>query len=398
MTSSNRIVADGFVGTWADLEPLALPDRAAFFVRTDLEALRAVRHQHENPRELLVAADTRMEPTLVSDLQGIGLDVVSEGGDTVEPASFERPTDEGRIWLLTSGSTGRPKHVGHTLDSLLTVRTEQPQRTWLNPYTPGAYAWWQVTTLALAHPGTSMVCVDATQPWAEIAAEHGVDAASGTPTFWRQALLSQRDELRDVDLKQVTLGGEPVDQAAIDLVREAFPNARVSWIYASSEAGATIAVHDGKAGFPMEWLGSGREGRPNLTIRDGELMISSPHRGLGVNPTLRTGDRAEIRDGRVHITGRLASDEINVGGTKVSVAKVRDTLLAHPGIAWASIKSRKAPIVGSMVQASVVVDNKSLTEDDIVRYASERLAETEVPRRVRILDEIPLTESLKSDV
>ncbi|NLE97501.1 MAG: long-chain fatty acid--CoA ligase, partial [Propionibacterium sp.] len=268
----------------------------------------------------------------------------------------------------------------------------------LNPYTPGAYAWWQVTTLALAHPGTSMVCVDATQHWAEAAAEHGVNAASGTPTFWRQALLSQRDELAGVDFKQITLGGEPVDQAVIDLLREAFPNARVSWIYASSEAGASIAFHDGLAGFPAEWLGSAKEGRPTLTVDGDELLIASPHRGDGVAQTLRTGDRVEVRDGRVHITGRLASDEINVGGTKVSVGKVRDTLLAHPGIAWAAIKARRAPVVGQLVQASVVLDDKSLTEDDIIRYSAERLAETEVPRRVRILDEIPLKESLKSDV
>lgn len=405
LTVTNRLVADGFAGTWEELEPLELPDRAAFFARNNLEALRAVRHQREHQRELLIAAQSRFEPALVDDLLALGLTVVSDGGATVQEPPTQRATDPGRIWLLTSGSTGRPKQVGHTLDTLLTVRGKQPPRTWLNPYTPGAYAWWQVTTLALAHPGTSMVCVDGGHPWAEIAAEHGVDAASGTPTFWRQALLTQRDELAGVDFKQITLGGEPVDQAVMDLLADAFPNARISWIYASSEAGASIAVHDGKAGFPVEWLDGldpldHREDkrRPRLSIDGEELLISSPNRGEGVAPTLRTGDRVEIRDGRVHITGRLGSDEINVGGTKVSAGKVRDVLLAHPGIAWAAIKARKAPVVGNLVQATVVLDDQNLTEDDIIRYCTEHLAETEVPRRVRIVDEIPLKESLKSDV
>ena len=397
LTATNHIVAGDFDGTWADLEPMQLPECAAVFVRDDLEALRAVWHQQEHMRELLVAADSRREPGLEQDLLDLGLNIVADGEVVAEPAEQRRPR-RGRVWLLTSGSTGRPKQVGPTLDTLLTVRGKQPARTWLNPYTPGAYAWWQVTTLALAHPGTSMVCVDGGHPWAEQAAEHGVDAASGTPTFWRQALLTQRDELRGVDFKQITLGGEPVDQAVIDLLKDAFPNARVSWIYASSEAGASIAVHDGKAGFPEAWLSNHKEGRPALSVDGDELLIASPHRGDGVAETLRTGDRVEIRDGRVYITGRLGSDEINVGGTKVSAGKVRGALLEHPGIAWAAIKARKAPIVGHMVQASVVLDDPSLTQDDIIRYCTERLAETEVPRRVRILDEIPLKESLKSDV
>lgn len=397
LSADNRIVAGDFDGSWAELPPITLPDRAAVFVRDDLEALRAVWHQRQHQRELLVAAASRREPGLEQDLLDLGLTIVADGEIVAEPKE-QRTTRPGRVWLLTSGSTGRPKQVGHTLDTLLTVRGKQPPRTWLNPYTPGAYAWWQVTTLALAHPGTSMVCVDGGHPWAEQAAKYGVDAASGTPTFWRQALLTQRDELARVRFKQITLGGEPVDQAVIDLLHQTFPDTRVSWIYASSEAGASIAVHDGKAGFPVEWLDSHKEGRPQLSVDGDELLIASPHRGSGVDEVLRTGDRVEIRDGRVHITGRLGSDEINVGGTKVSAGKVRSVLLEHPGIAWAAIKARKAPIVGNMVQASVVLDDESLTEDDIIRYATEHLAETEVPRRVRILDEIPLKESLKSDV
>lgn len=397
LSAKNTLVAGDFVGTWEDLEPLALPDRAAVFAADDMEALRAVWHQHQNQRELLVAADSRREPGLQQQLLDLGLTIVADGATVAEPTE-DRTTTAGRVWLLTSGSTGRPKQVAHTLDTLLTVRGKQPARTWLNPYTPGAYAWWQVTTLALAHPGTSMVCVDPHEEWAAVAAEHGVDAASGTPTFWRQALMAQGDELAKIPFKQLTLGGEPVDQAIIDLLKQTFPEARVSWIYASSEAGASIAVHDGFAGFPEKWLTEHKDGRPKLSVEDGELLIESPHRGEGVDPVLRTGDHAEIRDGRVYITGRIGSDEINVGGTKVSAGKVRDTLLSHPGIAWVEIKARKAPVVGHMVQASVVLEDKSLTEDDIIRFATERLAETEVPRRVRLLDEIPLKESLKSDV
>ncbi|MEK8106867.1 hypothetical protein NKG94_20210 [Micromonospora sp. M12] len=81
-----------------------------------------------------------------------------------------------------------------------------------------------------------------------------VDAASGTPTFWRRTLYRDADALARVPLRQITLGGEPVDQAILDQLREVFPSARISWIYASSEVGASIVVHDGRAGFPVDWL------------------------------------------------------------------------------------------------------------------------------------------------
>ena len=105
-------------------------------------------------------------------------------------------------------------------------------------------------------------------------------------------------------LRQLTLGGEPVDQAILDRLRALFPAARISWIYASSEVGASIVVHDGRAGFPVAWLDRATPGRPTLSLRDGELVIASPHHGVGLDGPVRTGDRAQIVDDRVLITGR----------------------------------------------------------------------------------------------
>jgi acyl-coenzyme A synthetase/AMP-(fatty) acid ligase len=401
--AGNTLVAGAFRGTWRDLPPLDLPPAAAVFCAGHLDALRAAWAHATSPRETLVAAAARLEASLAADLAADGLAVAEVAGDdaTVTPPTHPRPPVPGRLWLLTSGSTGRPKRVAHTLDSLTTVRGEQPPRTWLCPYTPGAYAWWQVVTLGLTQPGQHVVFVehDRLDDWADVALAHGVDAASGTPTFWRQALLRAGDTLARIPLRQVTLGGEPVDQGVLDLVAAAFPGARVSWIYASSEAGAAIAVHDGRAGFPEAWLGAApRPGRPALTVDGDELVIASPHRAEGVPAEFRTGDRVEVRDGRVHVVGRLASDEINVGGSKVSASAVRAVLLAHPGVAWAGVRGRRAPLVGTVVAADVVLADPALTEADLARWCAERLAEHAVPRRFRFLDAIPLKESLKSDV
>ncbi|MBQ1024107.1 AMP-binding protein [Micromonospora sp. C95] len=407
--ADNRIVVDGATLTWRDLPELTLPEPVAALAHSARYALAAARHHAVHGTELLLSTASRVDAAMRTELRAAGFAVTELGaptaGDPTAPAA--RAAESGRLWLLTSGSTGRPKRVGHTLESLTTVRGQQPARTWLCPYAPGTYAWWQVVTLSLTQPGQHLVVVEPDQldDWPALAAEHGVDAASGTPTFWRRALHRDPAGLARVPLRQLTLGGEPVDQTILDRLREVFPAARISWIYASSEVGAAIVVHDGRAGFPVDWLDRAAPGRPTIGVRDGELVITSPYHGAGLDGPVRTGDRAQVSGDRVLITGRLDADEINVGGSKVSAGVVRDVLTAHPRVAWARVTGRRAPLLGHMVVAEVVPTGTASSPDEatpdeatLVRWCADQLPEYAVPRRIRVLTEIPVKETLKSDV
>jgi acyl-CoA synthetase (AMP-forming)/AMP-acid ligase II len=394
----NRLVTGDHGPTaWSGLPRLDLPPVTAALAHSHGDALRAVWGHVNSDDELLIASAARIDEAERQDLRSSGFSIVD--GGHVDPPSVLRAAEPGRLWLLTSGSTGRPKRVGHTLHSLTTVTGRQPPRRWLLPYSPGTYAWWQLVTLSLTQPSQDLVCVepDEIDQWPQLAAREGVTAVSGTPTFWRQALWGSAPALRELGLEQVTLGGEPVDQTVLDALRETFPAARISWIYASSEAGASIAVHDGRAGFPQEWLGHHTPGRPLLKVDGEELVLQSPHHAEGLAGVIRTGDRVDVVDGRVHIVGRIAGDEINVGGSKISAAAVRDALQAHPDVAWASVKGRRAPIVGTIVTANVVV-TREVTEAELVAHCQRRLPDYGIPRRFRFLDEIPFKETLKSDV
>jgi acyl-coenzyme A synthetase/AMP-(fatty) acid ligase len=399
--SDNRIVVAGQTLTWSRLPHL--PDTGehpmAVIADDGMRALAAVYAHAQTGRELLVVSRGRADQSLVAALRADGFAVVDAGA--VLPPDRIRNATDGRVWLTTSGSTGRPKRIGHTLESLTTVRTAQEPRVWLCPYSPGTYAWWQVVTLGLTQRGQDLVVVEPDQltTWPRMAADQGVTAASGTPTFWRQALYGDPEGLAKVPLRQVTLGGEPVDQAVLDRLREVFPTARISWIYASSEVGAAIVVHDGRAGFPLGWVGRESDDRPMIQVDADELVVTSPFHGEGLGGAVRTGDRVEVRGDRVVITGRLDRDEINVGGAKVSAGAVRSVLQDHPSVAWAQVKARRAPLVGSMVVADVVtVPGSGIDEAGLVAWCSPRLPEYGVPRRIRFLDEIPAKESLKSDV
>ncbi|KAB1924829.1 AMP-binding protein [Micromonospora noduli] len=406
----NRLVVGGAALTWRSLPTPTLPDPVAVLAHSAVHALTAARQHAVHGTELLLSTASRVDAAMRTELLAAGFTVSVLDDDGVHPSAPARPraAEPGRLWLLTSGSTGRPKRVGHTLDTLTTVRADQPDRTWLCPYAPGTYAWWQVVTLSLTQPGQHLVVVepDELDDWPTVAATQGVDAASGTPTFWRRTLYRDAEALARVPLRQITLGGEPVDQAILDQLREVFPTARISWIYASSEVGASIVVHDGRAGFPVDWLDRETPGRPTLSVRDDELVVTSPYHGAGLAGPIRTGDRVQVLDGRVLITGRLDSDEINVGGSKVSAGLVRGVLTGHPAVAWARVTGRRAPVLGRMVVAEVVLaaadpsgaDTGVPDEAALVRWCADRLPEHAVPRRIRVLTDIPVKETLKSDV
>lgn len=149
------------------------------------------------------------------------------------------------------------------------------------------------------------------------------------------------------------------------------------------------------------------ETEPKLTDGGvGEVVISGPNvtPGYESNPEanaknffeaegkrwFRTGDQGTFdADGYLTLTGRL-KEIINRGGEKVSPLEVDGVLSAHPAIAQVVTFALPHPKLGEEVAAAVVLrEGDPVTDRDIRDFASERLADFKVPRKVIILDEIP---------
>jgi len=391
-------------------DPGAIASPVAFVCDSGEEAVGAAACLAGSGLDALILPVERATPAVTALLAECGYLVQWPDGRTVAPGRVAL-TAPGRVSLLTSGTTGAPKLVPHRWDSLFTLRRAQSPRPhrWLLTYQPGTYAWFQMTTLALFVPGQELVLADGLEPRAmlERAAQRQATAISATPTFWRFALLSTPPEvLNALAFTQVTLGGERVGRAVLDRLRAQFPHARLSHIYASTEVGAAIVVNDGQEGFPAAWLSADSAAAdPNavqVRVEDGTLRVRSPYASQAHGGWVDTGDSVEQRGDRMVIIGRKDTSFINVGGLKVTASVVEEALLAHPQVAWCRVYARTSALVGSLVAADVVLRAPAAdtfeAETELARHAATRLPEHAVPRLWRILDSIPMTGNLKSEV
>lgn len=160
----------------------------------------------------------------------------------------------------------------------------------------------------------------------------------------------------------------------------------------------------GLAAGPMIRVASETEN--HLIEGTGEIVISGPNvtPGYENNPDanaknffeaegarwFRTGDQGAFdTDGYLHLTGRL-KEIINRGGEKISPLEVDSVLLDHPDVAQVVTFAVPHEKLGEEVGAAVVLKERAgATEQDLRDFASGKIADFKVPRKIVIMDEIP---------
>ena len=105
----------------------------------------------------------------------------------------------------------------------------------------------------------------------------------------------------------------------------------------------------------------------------------------------RTGDQGVMdAEGYLSITGRL-KEIINRGGEKISPREVDEILMEHPAVHQCVCFAMPHQMLGEEVAAAIVLrQGAEATDQDLRRFAAERLADFKVPRKILILSEIPV--------
>ncbi|WP_019136250.1 o-succinylbenzoate--CoA ligase [Cellulomonas massiliensis] len=145
---------------------------------------------------------------------------------------------------------------------------------------------------------------------------------------------------------------------------------------------------DGRVLLTGDVLASGHVGRPDL---DDEAFVR-----LDGERWLRTRDRGSWAGGRLAVHGRL-DDVLVTGGEKVAPAAVEDVLASVPGVTESCVVGVPDDEWGQAVVAVVVPGAAEPDEDALRAAVRERLGRAAVPRRVVLVDALPLRPSGKVD-
>lgn len=320
----------------------------------------------------------------------------------VDMNSFPAATDRETSWLLTtSGTTGTPKVVAHTLQSLTRSlridETYKKQIRWGLIYDFSRFAGMQVVLQSILSGSTLVVPDFGVGIGEKIAAfvDHGVTHLSTTPTMWRKILMTPSSN--KLKPKQITLGGEIADQAILSALENKYHDARITHIFASTEAGVGFSVTDCKAGFPVYFIETPPAGI-TLKVENDLLHIKNMEvkseylfdRGtISKDGWVNTGDRVKVEGERVFFLGR-ESGLINVGGEKVYPEEVENALLSLSDVLEAKVYAKSNPIMGALIAADIVlreeVHDPKAEKQRITKLLSTKLEKNKIPALMRFVD------------
>ena len=306
-------------------------------------------------------------------------------------------SDPGLV-LFSSGSTGKSKASLHNLKFLL--EKFEVRRHTLRTITFLLYdhiGGFNTLFYNLSNAGLIVTANDRS-PKAVLQKieKYEVELLPTSPTFLNLILLSEEYKNYNLSsLKIITYGTEPMPQTTLNSIIKIFPEVKCTQTYGLSEVG--ILRSKSKDSNSL-WVKVGGEGY-KTRINDGMLEIKSKSSMLGylnakdpftADGWFKTGDAVEVDGEYIKIIGRK-SELINVGGEKVYPQEVENLLLEHSNVKDVTVFSEKNPIIGNIVCAKIILKNKKVNKNNMIKdikdFCHERIARYKVPVKITFIEE-----------
>jgi long-chain acyl-CoA synthetase len=335
----------------------------------------------------------------------------------------DRTDDDLAALLYTGGTTGRSKGVALRHGGLdasgaaaYEVSYREGRTTTLLPL-PMAHAYGLLVIVSALHgrePGRAVL-----QRWfdpvgfLDLVEAHSVHSAACIPAML-QALLAQPLEQRELSTwERVSSGGAPLAREVAEELERRVPGLEVREGYGCTETSALISAQPQDA----RRLGSVGKPVPGVEVRidappgeDGEICVRGPvvMAGYWQDPDatsaavrdgwFHTGDVGRLDDdGYLYVVDRI-KDLVIRNGFNVYPRDVEDVLLAHPEVTGAAVVGVPDPAVGEEVVAAVsLAPGATVTPEELVAFSRERISAAKYPRRVVVVDAVPLTSVFKTD-
>jgi len=334
-------------------------------------------------------------------------------------AATVRPGDVSDI-MFTSGTTGRSKGAMTSHERSLGVALAWADCARLGPgdrylvVNPFFHTFgFKAGILACLVSGAALVpqaVFDPGEAMRLVEAER-ITVLPGAPTIYQMILDHPERAGRDLSsLRLAVTGAADVPVALVERMRRELSFETVLTAYGLTEA---VVATMCRPGDPPEVV-SATSGRAAAGFevkigRSDEILLRGPNLMLGYldapeatkaaidgDGWLHTGDAGRLdADGYLAITGRL-KDMYICGGFNVYPAEVEQVLARLDGVAESAVIGVAEPRLGEVGKAFVVArPGFVLTEDDVLAFCRERLANYKMPRRVEFRDTLPRNPSGK---
>jgi acyl-CoA synthetase (AMP-forming)/AMP-acid ligase II len=341
-----------------------------------------------------------------------------DGGDERSAAADDLIRRAGLL-KLTSGSTGESKAVALSVENLLAEADNVSSTLGLTgedhivAAAPLFHSYaFDLGLLPLIRNGSRLTLHDAFVPRRVLAdlSDPASTTFLGVPAVYR--FLMDAEPPGTVSLRHLRYAlscTAPLPASTLTGFADSF-GIPICDHYGSSETGAITTHVSGEVlrrptsvGQPMKNVEISivdEEGRPQPAGTMGEVVARSgavalgycmggpPGRSPFAADGFHTGDLGELdADGYLYLRGRR-DELINVGGLKVSPSEVRQVLESHPAVREVAVAAARDP-AGEQFVYVVTTLRWPTSEEDLLAYCRERMAEYKVPRRIDVRDEIP---------
>jgi len=247
-----------------------------------------------------------------------------------------------------------------------------------------------------------------------------ITSFTGVPTMLLMLLKQRMSNHYDASsLRYICFGGGPMSEDNLKLLLESFPHIGFVQTYGQTEASPRITAllpEDslrklGSIGKPIPGVRVSlvdEQGNSVTPGEVGEIVVNGPNVMLGYykrkNETdkvlrsegLFTGDLGYLdKEGYIYLVGRRTNVIIS-GGVNIYPEEIEECLLGHPLVREAIVVGEAHKMLGEVPIAKIVLHPKTLlSEDEILRFCSERLANYKIPRSIEFRESLSKTYNAK---
>ena len=317
--------------------------------------------------------------------------------EAVEPAPYPNAC----MGVLSSGSSDVPKVMYRTYESWAGFIPEQNRRFLIDGdavvFAEGSFSFTGNLSVwaSVLYAGCTLAVSETfnCRQWLSMIEDYKVSVLYLVPA--KLKALARYLKQQYPSMRMILAGSQLLGAKTAEQLKKYFPGSDIILYYGASELDyITWLDYEEVLRFPDS------VGKPvpgvKVWVEKGLIYIDTPYHVEGLEQPCTLHDTGYFNEEGYLIFNGRESDIINKGGFKISCTKVENALCSLPEIAQAVVIPYDDPGRGQEAAAFVVCD-RNISRQELRQHLKNLLMQQEMPKKMILLDEIPLNSRGKTD-